>query len=84
MAGYQEPKAPANAYYSMVEILGEDWFIKPAPMQGKVLTVMGQDRIPTEWFLSDGDAARALQRVRNNRYIACTDVRPFRSSGAAA
>jgi hypothetical protein len=72
----EAPRPPVAAYRVMERLLFPQYFLRPPPEQGVQLTVVGADRVPTVWCLTDLDGievARALARFHpDTRVIAST------------
>lgn len=66
------PLPPAEAYYEVARILGDDWFLKPPPAQGVTVIIQGRDHLLTEWAV-DLETAVALKP----KVLACPGLRWF-------
>lgn len=61
------PQAPAAAYFPMVEILGEDWFLRRQPERGVRLEVIGRDdRAITQWDMTAQEAQYVVVKARSD------------------
>lgn len=60
----QTTKPPAAAFYQVESILNPGYFTTPHPDRGWVLTIRGRDRVPTKWWVSNGEYALLKARLK--------------------
>jgi hypothetical protein len=71
------PTPPADAYFEMVEILGDSFFLTYAPSQGVEVVVEGKDRVHTTWAVTDAQAIWLKPMVHRNKNLRWVAQRPY-------
>lgn len=70
-----EARRPADAYFEMVELVGESYLSLPPPSKGKVLTVVGKDGVTTEWWVTDAHGHELVEKIRANKNLRLVSAR---------
>lgn len=62
-----DPRAPADAYHVMAELLPAGYFVTEPPAFGVRLTVTGKDDVRTVWDMSEWQASQIYKPLRKKR-----------------
>ena len=60
------PRAPADAYFEMVALLGEERLFTRAPQMGREVAIAGRDGVVTQWEITDAEAMWLRPQVLSN------------------
>lgn len=71
------PWRPADAYFEMVELLGEERLFDRAPLVGVELAVMGRDQIRTFWEVTDAEGLWLRSKVQNSPHLRLVSERRY-------
>lgn len=71
------PWRPADAYFEMVNLLGEERLFDRAPLVGVELAVMGLDRIRTFWELTDAECIWLRSKLADNPHLRLVSERRY-------
>ena len=66
--------APGEAYYEIAAFLGEDYFLRPTPEAGRLVTIAGRDGVVTRWHVDMATSLRLIQYARD-----CPEMAPIES-----
>lgn len=71
------PWRPADAYFEMVNLLGEERLFDRAPLVGVELAVMGVDQIRTFWEVTDAENLWLRSKLRDNPHLRLVSERRY-------
>lgn len=76
----QTERRPADAYFEMVELLGDSHFLTQPPSLGVELIVEGLDHISTVWAVTDAQAIWLRSMIHNHRHLRLVSSREYTSA----
>lgn len=75
----QSPLAPAQAYYEMASILGEQYFETFPPKEGMCVVVGGKaDGVLTTWYMSGHQYEIARPKIDQCREISLVSAKRYK------